>query len=238
MSGHSKWHSIKHQKAAADAKKGAAFTRVSRNITIAAREGGGDPETNAKLRLAVDQARAVNMPKDNIARAIQRGTGGGSEAALQEMTYEGYGPAGVALIIKTVTDNTNRAVSDLRHVLNKHGGSLGESGSVMWNFELKGVIRATITAANRDAIELTAIDAGADDIREEGRTLMVTTDPKNLQKLKTALEALGLGIEFADIEYVPKNTVALSEADKQKFETLADALSELEDVNDFYDNAV
>ncbi|MBI2637143.1 MAG: YebC/PmpR family DNA-binding transcriptional regulator [Parcubacteria group bacterium] len=137
MSGHSKWHSIKHQKAATDAKKGAVFTRISRNITIASRESGGDPETNAKLRMAIEQARGVNMPKDNIQRAIDRGIGKGNEAQLTETLYEGYGPAGVALIIKVVTDNTNRAVSDLRRTLAKHGGSLGKSGSVMWNFEFK-----------------------------------------------------------------------------------------------------
>jgi len=178
MSGHSKWHSIKHQKAAADAKKGAVFTRVSRNITIAARERGGDPETNAKLRLAMDQARAVNMPKDNIQRAVDRGTGKGNESQLTETLYEGYGPAGVALIIKVITDNTNRAVSDLRHVLNKHGGSLGKSGSVMWNFE------------------------------------------------------------FKNGEYVPKSTIPLDVEAKEKFEAFAGALGELEDINDFYDNAV
>ncbi|MDZ4221686.1 MAG: YebC/PmpR family DNA-binding transcriptional regulator [Patescibacteria group bacterium] len=137
MSGHSKWHSIKHQKAAADAKKGAVFTRVSRNITIAAKEGGGSADTNFKLATAIEQARAANMPKDNIQRAIDRGIGKGDEAALTEALYEGYGPAGIAFIIKVVTDNTNRAVSNLRHAFDKHGGTLGKSGSVMWNFEFK-----------------------------------------------------------------------------------------------------
>lgn len=178
MSGHSKWHSIKHQKAAADAKKGAAFTRVSRNIALAAREGGGDPETNAKLRLAMDQARDVNMPKDNIQRAIDHGTGKGNEAALTETLYEGYGPSGVAFIIKVVTDNTNRAVSELRHAFSKHGGALGKSGSVLWNFE------------------------------------------------------------FKDGAYVPKSTIALDEEAKKKFEAFIGELEDLEDVNDFYDNAV
>jgi YebC/PmpR family DNA-binding regulatory protein len=138
MSGHSKWNSIKHQKAAADAKKGAVFTRIARNVTLAAREGGEDPETNFKLRMAIDQAKAFNVPKDNIERAIKRGTGEGDEGQLQEITYEAYGPGGVAIIIKVVTDNTNRALSDLRHVLTKYGGSLGESGSAMWNFDPKG----------------------------------------------------------------------------------------------------
>ncbi|PIP67359.1 MAG: YebC/PmpR family DNA-binding transcriptional regulator [Parcubacteria group bacterium CG22_combo_CG10-13_8_21_14_all_41_9] len=137
MSGHSKWHSIKHQKAAADSKRGAIFTRVSRNITIAARDAGSDPQTNAKLRLAIEQARAVNMPKENIERAIKRGTGEGAENQLKEEIYEAYGPNGVGIIIKAITDNTNRAVSDIRHALSKHGGTLGESGSVMWNFNRK-----------------------------------------------------------------------------------------------------
>ncbi|OJI06543.1 transcriptional regulator [bacterium CG10_46_32] len=238
MSGHSKWNSIKHQKAAADAKKGAAFTRMARNITLATREGGGIPETNAKLRMALDQARSVNMPKDNIARAIAKGTGEGSGEVLTENIYEGYGPAGVALIIKVVTDNTNRSVSDLRHALSKHGGSLGESGSVMWNFELKGVIRVQASGANRESIELAAIEAGADDIKNDTDSIIATTDPRHLQELKKTLEAQEFIIEFADIEYVPKNTVALSEADKKKLESLTEALEDLEDVNDFYDNAV
>lgn len=178
MSGHSKWHSIKHQKAAADAKKGAAFTRVSHNITLAAREGGGDPESNAKLAVAIDQARDVNMPKDNIARAIDRGTGKGNEAALTETLYEGYGPSGVAFIVKVVTDNTNRAVSELRRAFSEHNGALGKSGSVMWNFE------------------------------------------------------------FKNGEYIPKSAIALDEDTKKKFESFVGDLEDLEDVNDYYSNAV
>ncbi len=153
MSGHSKWHSIKHQKAAADAKKGAVFTRMARNITIAAKHGGADPETNFNLRIAIDQAKSANVPKDNIERAIKRAAGEGSEAQLQEATYEGYGPQGVAIIIKVITDNTNRTVSEIRHVLSKHGGSLGESGSVIWNFDLKGVVRFELKNLNQDDIE-------------------------------------------------------------------------------------
>ena len=137
MSGHSKWSSIKHKKEAADSKKGAVFTRMAKNISIAAKEGGADPSTNFKLRMAIDQARAANVPKDNIERAIRRGTGEGSDSQLEEVTYEGYGPGGVAIIITSVTDNTNRALSDIRHALSKHGGNLGESGSAMWNFERK-----------------------------------------------------------------------------------------------------
>jgi YebC/PmpR family DNA-binding regulatory protein len=236
MSGHSKWSSIKHQKAASDAKKGAVFTRMARAVSIAAREGGGDVETNFKLRMAIDQAKTFNVPKENIERAIKRGTGESSEGQLQETIYEGYGPGGVAIIIKVVTDNTNRAVSDIRHVLSKHGGSLGESGSVMWNFELKGVVRFRAEGIERDAIELAAIDAGAEDIKEEEESLMITTDTKNVQALKEALESKDVIVEFAEIEYIPKNTVDIDGSVKKKLDALTNALEELEDVNDFYTN--
>jgi len=236
MSGHSKWHSIKHQKAAADAKKGAIFTRMARNISIAAREGGGDPDANFKLRIAVDQARSVNVPKENIERAIKRGTGEGNETQLTEAVFEGYGPGGVAIIIQVVTDNNNRAVSDVRNTLSKHGGSLGESGSVKWNFEQKGVIRLSLDAIDREAVELGAIDAGADDTKAEDGALVITTSPKNTQRLKEALEAKGISIEYAGIEFIAKNTVDITEDQKQKLETLTDALDELEDVNDYYTN--
>ena len=237
MSGHSKWHSIKYQKAAADAKKGAIFTRISRNITMAAKSGGGDIETNFKLRLAVDQAKTVNMPKDNIERAIKKGTGEGAEDQLQEITYEGYGPAGVAIIIKTVTDNNKRTVSDVRHTLTKSGGSLGESGSVMWNFEQKGVIRLDAKNLDKNNIELIAIDADADDIQDDEDGIMITTNPKNLQNLKQALEKNKITAEYADIEYIAKNTVDITENEKNKLEKLTDALDELEDVSDYYTNA-
>ena len=236
MSGHSKWHSIKHQKAAADAKKGAIFTRMARNISIAAREGGGDPDANFKLRIAVDQARSVNVPKENIERAIKRGTGEGNETQLTEAVFEGYGPGGVAIIIQVVTDNNNRAVSDVRNTLSKHGGSLGESGSVKWNFEQIGVIRLSLDAIDREAVELGAIDAGADDTKAEDGARDITTSPKNTQRLKEALEAKGISIEYAGIEFIAKNTVDITEDQKQKLETLTDALDELEDVNDYYTN--
>jgi YebC/PmpR family DNA-binding regulatory protein len=236
MSGHSKWNSIKHQKAAADAKKGAVFTRTSRNITMAAKDGGGDIETNFKLKVAVEQAKAVNMPKDNIERAIKKGTGEGAENQLQESMFEGYGPEGVAIIIKTVTDNNNRTVSDVRHTLTKFGGSLGESGSVLWNFEQKGVIRLDIKDLDRDSVELIAIDADADDIQDDEDGLMITTNPKNLQNLKQELEKNNITTEYCDIEYIAKNTVDLDESAKNRLNKLTDALDELEDVNDFYTN--
>jgi YebC/PmpR family DNA-binding regulatory protein len=236
MSGHSKWNSIKHQKAATDAKKGAVFTRMAKNVTLAAKQGGGDPETNFKLRMAIDQAKTFNVPKDNIERAIKRGIGEAGEDQLQEVLYEGYGPGGVAIIISVVTDNTNRAVSDIRHALTKHNGSLAESGSVVWNFELKGVVRVNSGEIDKDVIELTAIDAGAHDIINEEEMIMITTDPKNLQTLKQAIDKQKATIEFADIEYVPKNTVNIDTPTKKKLNALTNSLEELEDVQDYYTN--
>lgn len=236
MSGHSKWHSIKHKKATADSKKGAVFTRVGRNITLAARDGGGDPESNFKLRMAIDQARAVNMPKDNIDRAVKRGTGEGNESQLIETTYEAYGPAAAAFIVKVVTDNSNRTVSDLRRLLNQHGGSLAESGSVMWNFEQKGVIRLSDRNIDKEKIELTAIDAGAEDIKEESSELTILTNPKNLHPLKLALEKTGVKVEFADIEYIAQNKTRLPEAERKKFDSFIEALENMEDMNDYWTN--
>ncbi len=220
-----------------DAKRGAVFTRFGRNITLAAR-AGGDPATNFKLATAIEQARAVNMPKDNIERAIRRGTGEEAGGELHETLYEGYGPAGVAILIQTVSDNINRTVSEIRHCLQKYGGSLAASNAVKWNFEQKGVIRLESAGQNREALELAAIDAGADDIKEEEDSLTITTDPKNLQRLKESLDKQGVKSEYAEVEYVAKNTVSLNEADSAKHNNLTEALSELEDVNDYYTNAL
>ncbi len=235
MSGHSKWKQIKNKKGAADAKRGAIFTRLSKIIPIAAREGG-DPAMNFKLATAVEQARSMNMPKDNIERAIRRGTGEEASAILHEVVYEGYGPAGVALLITGVTDNVNRTISDMRATLTKHGGTMAAEGAVRWNFEHKGVIRLE-GVSNREEVELAAIDAGADDIREEESGLLITTEPKNLLHLKQALEKQGIKCEYAEVEYLPKSTVALDEHNQAKLERITNALDELEDVQDYYTNA-
>lgn len=235
MSGHSKWKQIKNKKAAADSKKGVLFTHAGRNITLAAREGG-DPELNFKLKMAIEQARGVNMPKENIERAIARGTGEGSEARLEEAVYEGYGPGGVAVIVTAVTDNPNRTVSDVRNTFTKRGGSMATGGSVLWNFEQKGVIRIE-TAGDREKIELAAIDAGADDMREEEGGITVITQIKNVQQLKEVLEKTGVDVAYAGLQFVPKTTVALSLEDSVKLDTLTDALGELDDVDDCYTNA-
>jgi len=237
MSGHSKWHSIKHQKAAKDSKRGAMFTRASRNITLAAKEGGKDPETNFKLKLAIEQAKAVNMPRENIERAIKRGTGEGSEGQLEEMTYEGYGPGGVAMIVTTVTDNGNRTVSEVRSTFSKSGGSLAGSGAVSWNFAQKGVIRFERTGVDEEALQLSAIDAGAEDIQIDEDGFAVITDPKNLKQLSEALEQSGIAVEYASMEFVPQNTVSLTESDNIKLEKLREALEELDDVDNIYTNA-
>ncbi len=235
MSGHSKWKQIKNKKGAADAKRGAIFTKLAKVITLAAREGG-DPAMNFKLATAVEQARAMNMPKDNIERAIKRGTGEEESAQLHEVVYEGYGPEGVALIITGVTDNVNRTVSEVRATLTKHGGTMAAEGAVKWNFDHKGVIRVE-TLNNRDEVELLAIDAGADDIREEEGGLMIATEPKNLLHLKQVLEKQGIKCVYAEVEYLPKTTVALDEHNQAKLERITDALDDLDDVQDYYTNA-
>lgn len=237
MSGHSKWKQIKHKKAVADSKRGAIFTRLAKAITLAAKEGG-DPATNFKLATAIDQARAVNVPKENIERAIKRGTGEGNEAELHEVLYEGYGPGGVAMLVSAVTDNLNRTVSEVRHILQKHGGSLAEGGAVRWNFEQRGVIRLDKNQHDKESLELAAIDAGADDIREEEDGLVITTEPKNLERLKAELEKQGVKSEYAEIEYLPKNTVTLGGGDQAKLDALTGALDELEDMQDYYTNAI
>lgn len=235
MSGHSKWTQIKRKKAAADVKKGAVFTRLTQNITFAARQGG-DPETNFKLREAIDLARDASLPKENIERAIKRGTGELGGGNLSEVIYEGYGPGGTQIIIKAVTDNINRTVSELRHILDKSGGSLGSAGAVMWNFTEKGVVRALKGGIGKDEIELVAIEAGADDIQDEEDGLTIFTAVKNLHALKMALPEKGVKIESADIEYVPKTSAALSEPDRQRLEALFSELEDCADVRDYYSN--
>ena len=237
MSGHSKWKQIKNKKAASDAKKGAVFTRLIRNIILAAREGGGDANGNFKLATAIEQARAVNMPKDNIERAIKKGTGEDAGSELHEVLYEAYGPGGVAILIKAATDNLNRTISDVRHALQKNNGTLASGGAVAWNFAQKGVVRFSEVPANKEELELTAIDAGADDINEEEGGVVITTEIKNLQRLKEELAKKGFKSEYADIEFVPKNTVALDDGGQAKLETLTAAIDDLEDVQDYYTNA-
>jgi len=236
MSGHSKWAGIKHKKAVVDAKRGQAFTRASREITIAAREGGGNPEGNFRLRLAMQKAREINMPTDKIKNAIQRGTGEVAGERLEEIRYEGYGPAGVAIMVDALTDNRNRTSASIRHRLSKLGGNLGESNSVNWMFERKGVIAANAGKADPEEVGLAAIEAGADDVQVEGKSVEITSPPNAFEKVKAAVEALGVNVENAEITMQPKQTVAVGEDKAAAVLRLMESLEEDEDVQQVYAN--
>ena len=237
MSGHSKWSSIKHKKGAADAKRGKLFSKLSRAIIVAAREGGPDPDGNATLATAIQKARDNSMPKDNIERAIARGAGTASDGdAYEHVTYEGYGPNGVALFVEALTDNRNRTASDVRHIFTKNDGSLGESGSVAWLFERKGVV---LVADSVDEEELTfaAADGGAEDVVREGSSFEVISSPDDLQTVRAALEGAGISYESADLTMLPKTTVPVEdESAAKKLLRLMDALEENDDVQDVYAN--
>ena len=234
MSGHSKWAQIHRQKGVADTKRGALFTRMGNAVTIAAKAGGGNPETNFRLRLAIDQAKAVNTPKDNIERAIKRGTGELAGGRIETVTYEGFGPAGVAVMVECLTDNRNRTSSAMKHLLSKHGGSLGGASSVGWLFEQKGVIRVT---AISDELELELIDAGVLDINRDEDGVTVYTAITDLQKIKERLEQRGVIVEHAELEQVAKDKKKLSDDEHEQLEKLFADLDENEDVSNYYSNA-
>lgn len=235
MSGHSKWATTKRAKAVVDAKRAANFTRVAHVVTIAAKEKGGDPDTNFSLRLAIEKARAVNMPKENIERAIKRGTGGLEGETLEEILYEGFGPEGLMILIETLTNNRNRTVSEIKHILSSHGGGLGAAGSALWNFEKKGVVGVSTNALTDDT-ELALIEAGAEDIKKDGAESTIMSSPEHLQSIKSATESFGIQTVFAEIDYIPKNTVSLSEHTQSSLEKLTDALEEHPDVINYYTN--
>lgn len=237
MAGHSKWAQIKRKKGVADAKRGALFTKLAREIAIAARAGGPDPAANFKLRLAVQRAKAANMPNENIDRAIQKATGGSENENLEEFTYEGYGPGGTAILVSVVTDNRNRTVAEVRHQFTRAGGSLGEAGSVAWQFEAKGIITIPVGERNPDDIALLAIDAGAEDVQVQDGSVEIQTDPGNFEDVRRQLEEHGLEIENADFAMVPKTTIELDERTAVQALRLLDALEELEDVQRVYSNA-
>jgi YebC/PmpR family DNA-binding regulatory protein len=236
MSGHSKWAGIKHKKAVVDAKRGQAFTRASREITIAAKEGGGDIEGNFRLRLAVQKAREANMPADRIQAAIDRGTGAGKGEALEELRYEGYGPAGVAIMVDCMTDNRNRTAAAIRHVFSKNGGSLGETNSVGWMFERKGVISAEAGERDPEEIGLAAIEAGAEDIQVDGNTIEIATEPSSFEAVRKAVEATGVTVENAEVTMQPKQTVPVGEDKAASVLRLLEALEEEDDVQQVYAN--
>jgi len=238
MSGHSKWHSIKHKKGAADAKRGKIFTLHSKLITLAAREGGGDAEMNAALRAAIDNAKMANVPNINIERAIKRGTGDlKDEAEIIESMYEGYGPAGIAVYVQTVTDNKNRTVSSIKNIFTKSGGNMGTAGSVAYLFHKKGIILIDADKSKHDEIELTAIDAGANDIKIEGDSIEVYTEPKNLHEVKVKLEGAGIPVKSADITFLPETEVLIKDEEQaKKVLRFMEALEEDEDVANVYSN--
>jgi YebC/PmpR family DNA-binding regulatory protein len=236
MSGHSKWHSIKHKKAIVDARRGQQFTKLARAITVAAREGGGDPDGNPPLALAIQKARDASMPKDNIERAVAKGTGEGVDAdQIETVLYEGYGPGGVALLIEAFTDNRNRTGADVRHLLSKNGGNLGEPGSVSYLFDKRGVI--VVDAGRYDEDDLiAAIDAGAEDISLDEDVFEVITEPADLGRVRDALTESGVEIDSADVAQRPKSRVPLDEADASRLIKLIDALEESDDVSAVHAN--
>ena len=236
MSGHSKWAGIKHKKAVVDAKRGQTFTKAAREITIAAKEGGGDIDGNFRLRLAVAKAREVNMPADRIQAAIDRGTGAAKGEALEELRYEGFGPAGVAIMVDAVTDNRNRTAPQIRHLFSKYGGNLGETNSVGWMFERKGVIEANLNGKDSDEVELAAIEAGAEDIQDEDGHLEVTAPPEAFEAVREALEGQGVEIENAELTMQPQQTVPVDEDRAAQVLRLIEYLEEDDDVQQVYAN--
>jgi YebC/PmpR family DNA-binding regulatory protein len=236
MSGHSKWASIKHKKAVVDARRGQAFTKLARAVTVAARDGGGDPESNATLANAIQKARDASMPKDNIERAIAKGTGEGADAAaIQSVVYEGYGPGGVALLIEVLTDNRNRTSADLRHLLTKQGGAMGEPGSVAYLFEKQGVIVVDAQRYGEDDL-VVAIDAGAQDISVDADIYEIVTDPSDLPAVRAALETAGVEVQTAEVVQRPSSRVPVGEADAEKLVRLLDAIEENDDVEAVHAN--
>ncbi len=237
MSGHSKWSTIKHKKAATDAKRGKIFTKLIKEITVAARLGGGDPSANPRLRAAIDSAKSQNMPKSNIERAIKKGTGELEGVNYEEITYEGYGPGGVAVLVETITDNRQRTVAEVRHLLSKRGGNMGEPGSVSWVFEKKGLVVIEKDKVDEETLMDVALEAGADDIRDEGSEWEVETAPDALPAVRDAIKEAGIEIISAEVSMVPSNTVKLEDEKQAKqMLLLMEALEENDDVQNVYAN--
>jgi YebC/PmpR family DNA-binding regulatory protein len=238
VSGHSKWSTIKHKKGAADAKRGKLFSKLSRAIMAAAKEGGSDPGSNLALQNAIEKARSYSMPKDNIERAIAKGAGEGTDgAAFEIVVYEGYGPEGVAVLVEALTDNRNRTASDVRHLFTKFGGNLGATGAVAWQFERRGVVLVPADGVDEDELVLAAADAGADDVERDGSTFVVSSAPEELTSVREALEAAGLELESVGLSMVPKTTVAIAdESTAKQVVRLVEGLEDNDDVQDVYAN--
>lgn len=237
MSGHSKWSQIKRQKGVADSRRGQLFTKLGREITMAARQGGADPEANFRLRLAVQRARDNNMPHETIERALKRGAGGSDAAELQEITYEGYGPGGTAIMVDVLTDNRNRSAAELRAAFTRAGGNLGEAGCVAWLFDNRGVISVSIGGGDAEAIELAAIDAGAEDVRSEDGTVEIVTAANELEAVRRALSDRKIPISSAETSMIPQTTVELDAKEGAQALRLLERLEELDDVQRVYSNA-
>jgi YebC/PmpR family DNA-binding regulatory protein len=236
MAGHSKWKQIKHKKAAADAKRGAAFTKLIKEITVAARQGGGDPAGNPRLRTAIDAAKAANMPNDNIDRAIKKGTGELEGVHYEEATYEGFGPGGAAIILQVTTDNLNRTVAEVRHIFSRHGGNLGGPNSVAWMFERKGLMTLDASRYDEDAALEAALEGGAEDLRREGDQFLITTEPNALHAVVEALRAKGLEPADVELALIPTSTVKVEGGDAERLLKLMEAAEEHDDVSKVYSN--
>ena len=238
MSGHSKWSSIKHKKGAADARRGKLFSKLSRAIIVAARDGGPDPAANLALQNAIEKARSYSMPKDTIERAIARGSGADADAAAFEtVIYEGYGPDGVAVLVEALTDNRNRTASEVRHLFSKHGGNLGTTGAVAWQFERRGVVLVDASGVDEDELMLAAAEGGADDIELDESTFQVTSAPESLSSVREAIESAGFAVQSAELSMVPKTTVEVSdESAAKRVMKLIDALEDNDDVQEVYAN--
>jgi YebC/PmpR family DNA-binding regulatory protein len=236
MSGHNKWAKVKHVKAKQDAARGRVFTRLIKEISVAARMGGGDENSNPRLRKAIQDAKNANMPKDRIETAIKKGTGELEGVHYEEATYEGYGPGGAALIIEVLTDNKNRAVSELRHIFSKHGGNMAEAGAVGWMFDKKGIINVAPEGGSEDDLMMIVLDAGAEDIKYDPESTEILTAPNDLDTVKTALEKKGLKIEKAEVGMYPKNTVKIEGKDAEQLLRLLDAIEDHDDIQHVYSN--
>ena len=236
MAGHSKWANIKHRKEAQDNKKGKIFTKIARELTVAAKIGGGDPASNSRLRLALDKARASNMPKDNVERAVKKGTGEGNDQIFEDITYEGYAPGGVGILVKTLTDNRNRTIMEVRTVITKRGGSMAEAGSVAWQFENKGIIEVPVTACSEDDIMNYVLEAGAEDVVTDGDIYSITTEPAEFENVKKHLEENNIQIDFAELSMKPKTTIDVEGEAAKKLIALVESLEDLDDVQEVYGN--
>ena len=237
MSGHSKWAQIKRSKGVADARRGQLFTKLGREIMVAARQGGPDPNANFRLRLAIQRAKEQNMPQDNIERAVKRGAGAGEGATLEEVLYEGYAPGGAALLIEALTDNRNRTVSEVRNILTRGGGSLGTAGSVAWLFESRGIVTIVPGKHDPEEIALLAIDGGADDVNVESEPIEVYTEPQTLEDVRRVLEKAGIQVDSAEVSMQPKTTILLGEKEAIQTLRMVERLEELDDIQKVYFNA-